>query len=163
MTVFIPQRVLKLMLFLLLISGSISCQSDSASHIRDYETKKLELPSGELITTYIAKSVSEQKRGLSKINSEDLKDFEGLFFTGDKIKPRQFWMPEVYFDLDLFFLSADLYVLEIHRGLKSHRTRFPESEVPRSKTVMSVHVLELKANTRIARKIEQGMFLKWRE
>lgn len=163
MTVFIPQRLLKLMLFLLVLGTSLSCESDSASHIKAYDKKELLLPSGEIVTTYIARSVDEQKRGLSKINPEDFKDNEGMFFTGDKIKHRQFWMPEVYFDLDLFFLSKDLYVLDVQRNLKSHRERFPESEVPRSKTVLSVHVLELKSTSPLAKKIEQGMLLKWKD
>ena len=141
----------------------MACESDSASHIRKYESKKLEIPSGESITVYIAKSAQDQKRGLSKIEPSDLKDSEGMFFTGEKLRPRQFWMPEVYFDLDLFFLSKDLYVLDIHRGLKAHKKRFPESDVPRSKTVMSVHVLELKSSSPLAQKIKQGMILQWKK
>ena len=160
MNLLIQQRAAKLMLFLLILGFSTACESDSASHIRKYETKKLEIPSGDEITIYMAKTVQEQKRGLSKIEPSDLKDNEGMLFTGEKLRPRQFWMPEVYFDLDLFFLSKDFYVLDIHRGLKAHKTRIPERDVPRSKTVMSVHVLELKSSSPLAKKIEQGMLLK---
>ncbi len=161
MELVIPQRPLKLMLFLIILMSSLSCQSDSASHIRKYETKTLTLPDGEKITTYFAKSEEEQKSGLSKIKPEDLKDNEAMLFTGDKLRPRQFWMPEVYFDLDLFYLSENFYVLDTHRGLKSHKTRYPEHLVPRSKTVMSVHVLEIKSSSPLAKKIHRGMLLKF--
>lgn len=163
MNLFIPQCSLKLMLFLTLMLSSVACESDSASHIKKYETKTLIIPTGETIKVYVAKSVPEQKRGLSKIDPKDFGNNEGMFFPSDRLKPRQFWMPEVYFDLDLFFLSKDLYVLDIHRGLKSHKTRFPESEVPRSKTVMSVHILELRSDSPLAKKINQGMILKFKD
>lgn len=161
MTVFIPQRALKLMLFLLILGTSLSCESDSdtASHIKKYKARTLTLPSGEVAKIYVAESVDEQKRGLSKIKPSHLKYNEGMLFPGTVLKPRQFWMPEVYFDLDLFFLSKDFYVLDVHRSLKSHKTREPEGDVPRSKTVISVHVLELKSSSPLAKKIEHGMIL----
>ena len=149
------------MLFLAILVTSLSCQSDSASHIRKYETKKLTLTSGETIKVYFAKTAKEQKRGLSKIKPRDLADNEAMLFTGDKLRPRQFWMPEVYFDLDLFYLSENFYVLDIHRSLKKHKDRYPEHLVPRSRTVMSVHVLEIKSNSPLAKKIKPGMILKF--
>lgn len=159
MNIFIPQRAFKLMLFLPLLLTSVSCEGDSASHIKKYKTMTLTLQGGETAKIYVAESVAEQKRGLSKIEPGDLSDNEGMLFPSDGLRPRQFWMPEVYFDLDLFFLSKEFYVLDIHRSLKSHKSRFPESEVPRSKTVMSVHVLELKSGSPLAAKIKQGMIL----
>ena len=151
------------MLFLLVLLASAGCEGDSASHIKKYKTQTLTLSGGEVAKIYVAQSIEEQKRGLSKIEVNDLRDDEGMLFPGTRLKPRQFWMPEVYFDLDLFFLSKDFYVLDIHRGLKSHKTRIPENEVPRSKTVMSVHVLELKSSSPLAKKIEQGMILKLKD
>jgi uncharacterized membrane protein (UPF0127 family) len=105
---------------------------------------------------------NQQREGLSKIASSDFSDKDGMFFTGNKMFPRQFWMPETHFNLDVFFLSADLYVLDIHRDLQHSPTKSRNrSIVPLSKEVICQHVLELKANSELANKIKRGMVLKW--
>lgn len=110
----------------------------------------------------MAKTYKEQKRGLSKIKDEDFPHGEGMFFTGNKMYMRQFWMPETHFNLDIVFLNSDLYILDIHRNLAHFPKPAPRSKIPMSKEVFSRHILELKSGSPLAKQIKIGQFLKWK-
>ena len=96
---------------------------------------------------------------ITKIKPDQLKDNEGMLFPENEMKQRMFWMPNTHMNLDIFFLNKDFYVLDIHRNLQHFPKRYPESEIPRSKTVYSQHVLELKSSSPLAAKIKRGMIL----
>jgi uncharacterized membrane protein (UPF0127 family) len=161
MNLLIPQRASKLMLFLFFFLYMTACLSNSASHLEEYEHKTILLPNGKTFKVYMAKTYKEQKRGLSKIKSEDFSQKEGMFFTGKKMYMRQFWMPETHFNLDIVFLNADLYVLDIHRNLEHFPSPGPRSKVPMSKEVFAQHILEVKAQSPIAKEVKIGQFLRW--
>jgi uncharacterized membrane protein (UPF0127 family) len=162
MKIFIHQTLLKLIIFLTFLATVTSCNSSSSSHLDSYSKRHLQLPSGEKFKVYIAKTDSQQREGLSKIRNKDFSANEGMFFTGETMFARQFWMPETHFNLDLFFLNAELYVLDIHRNLQhSPSTSKDRSIVPLSREVISQHVLELKSSSKLAKKIKRGMILKW--
>ena len=158
---FIHQKPLKLIIFLVFsgfFNGCIaSSDNSSIGHLKSYEKVFLELPSGEKIYTYIAKTESQQRLGLSKIESKDFSNSMGMLFPEDKMRVRQFWMPETHFDLDVFFMNEDYYILDIHRNLKHSKDR---SNAVYSKEVFSQHVLELKSSSPLAKKIKPGMILK---
>ena len=98
---------------------------------------------------------------ISTLESKDFSGTEGMFFTGAKMYPRQFWMPETHFNLDIIFLNADLYVLDIHKNIQHYKTREPKHKVPLSKEVISQHVLEIRADSPLSGKVQPGMILKW--
>jgi uncharacterized membrane protein (UPF0127 family) len=154
----IPKTVVKLMLFLLLLSLT-SCNNSTASHLQKLVVKTVTLPSGSKLKTYIADTDSDQKKGLSTILPEDFSDNEAMLFTGDRMHIRQFWMPETHFNLDIIFMNADYYILDIHRNVKHYKKREPRRNVPLSKQVYSQHVLELKASSPLAKEIQPGMIL----
>lgn len=158
MLALIPKSISNLMLFLLLISMT-GCNSSTASHLKELATKTLTLPSGKTLKVYIADSDKDQKKGLSSIKDEDFSDNEAMLFTGPRMYMRQFWMPETHFNLDIIFLNADYYVLDIHRNIQHFPKKGPKSEVPLSKEVFSQHVLEIKASSPYAKQIKPGMIL----
>ena len=160
MLVVIPKTAVKLMLFLLLLS-MIGCTESTALHLKKLKVKTIVLPSGTKLKTYIADSGTDQKRGLSKIMPEDFSETEAMLFTGNRMHMRQFWMPETHFNLDIIFMNTDYYVLDIHRNIQHHTKREPRRDVPLSKEVYSQHVLELKADSPLAKEIQPGMILKW--
>ncbi|MBD65013.1 MAG: hypothetical protein CME62_07385 [Halobacteriovoraceae bacterium] len=139
------------------------CNSDSASHLDKLKIRKLVLPSGVEIKTYIAKSHQEQKKGLSGVLPQDFSDKEAMLFPMDRMRARQFWMPNTHFNLDIIYLNKDMYVLEIHRNLAHFPKDGPDHLIPRSKTVFSQHVLELKASSPYAQEIQPGMILKFKD
>ena len=159
MLVVIPKTAVKLMLFLPLLLLT-SCNESTASHLQSLQMKTITLPSGAKLKTYIAESDADQKRGLSKIMPEDFSDNEAMLFTGSTMHIRQFWMPETHFNLDIIFMNADYYVLDIHRNIQHFTKREPRRSVPLSKEVYSQHVLEIKADSPYAKEIQPGMILK---
>ena len=163
MHIFIPQSLAKLIFFITLLSLTLACEGNTAKHLDSYRQKTIVLPNNEEFKVYMADNYPKQKKGLSGIEHKDFSGNEGMFFTGDRVRKRQFWMPETHFNLDIIFLSKNLYVLDIHRNMPHYPKPGPKSKIPLSKEVMSVHVLEVKANTKLAQKIKIGMLLKWKE
>lgn len=147
------------MLFLLFLLVT-ACNNSTASHLKELEVKYFVLPSGKKIKTYIAKTDEEQKKGLSTIQPADFGMNEGMLFPAERMFIRQFWMPETHFNLDLIFMNADYYVLDIHRNLQHFPKREPRRDVPLSKEVYSQHVLEVRSDSPLAKEIQPGMILK---
>lgn len=158
------KKFLQLCLSLSLLSfAGPGCSANSASAFKDLDFAQLELPSGALIKVYIARSPDEQKKGLSSIASHEFKDNEAMLFPATKMQWRQFWMPDTHFDIDVIFLSKDFYVLDIHRSLPKTQKGTPKRLIPKSKTVYSQHVLELKSSSPYASQITPGMILEWKK
>jgi uncharacterized membrane protein (UPF0127 family) len=155
-------RAIKVLIFLL-VFPIISACDDTVPHFKKYSQATFQTPSGKVVNVYIAKTDSQQKLGLSGIKPEQFADSDAMLFPTSSMRPRQFWMPETFMDLDLFFMNEDYYILDIHRGLKHHKTRIPERDVPRSKTVYSQHVLEMKSSSPLAKELEIGMKLNLKE
>lgn len=156
----IPQTGLKLIIFLGLISLLFSCETNTAAHLKSYKTAYMQIDQNTKFKVYIAETDKQQRDGLSHIHPEDFSASEGMFFPGQRMHLRQFWMPETYFNLDVFFINQDFFVIDIHRNLKHHPKKGNRNEVPLSKEVYSQHVLELKANSDMAKKIKIGTYLK---
>jgi len=152
---FIQQTLVKLIIFLTFISCTQS------NPFKDYQKSQLLTKSGDKLEVIIALSRDQQQKGLSNIKADEFKDNQVMLFTGEKTRLRQFWMPETFFDLDIVFLTKDLYIIDIHRGVKHHAKKYPRSEVPISKSVFCTHVLEIKSSSPLAQKIQAGDYLKW--
>lgn len=143
-------------LTLFLLAMCLACQSESQSP-REFE---LLTPRGEVIETRMAVTLKEQERGLSGIQPDDFDDDEGLLFYYLQDGDRHFWMPDTYFDLDLFYLDENFKVLDVVRKLPHHKGRLNESMIPRARGVWSRHVLEMKSSSPIAAKLSVGESLK---
>jgi uncharacterized membrane protein (UPF0127 family) len=152
-------RALTITILLVLFPILSSC-NDTTPQFLKYQQAKFKTPSGKEITVYIAQSPQQQVIGLSGTKPEQFSDTDAMLFPAKSMSNRQFWMPETYMDLDLFFMNEDYYILDIHRGLKHFTKRTPEHEVPRSKTVYSQHVLEMKSSSPYSQELEIGMKLK---
>jgi len=146
-------------LIILIIFPLISSCDDTAPKFKSFEQAEFKTPSGKVVKVYIAKSPTEQAIGLSGTKPEQFADDEAMLFPANKMLERQFWMPETFMDLDLFFMNEDYYILDIHRNLKHFTKRVPERDVPRSKTVFSQHVLEMKSKSSLSQELEIGMKL----
>lgn len=172
MSLFITQDKLKLikkfslplilsLIWTLILGCALGCTDDARSRLEKFEVGTIELPSGKKLKVYVAQSISQQKRGLSGLTPKQFLDNESMLFPGNKNQIRQFWMPETHFDLDIFFLNKDLYVLDVHRSLTHFPHAEPKEKIPLSKAVYSRHVLEVKSSSPLAKEIQPGMLLKW--
>lgn len=165
MTHFIHQftRGLKPIILLLAIL-MISCnESNGKNAFRTYPKLEIEMPSKNKLNVYVAVDAKRQQLGLSHVKPNEFNDNDTMLFTGDHYQVRQFWMPETHFDLDIIFLSPELEVLDIHRGVKHYSkkvTRENKDDVPISKKAYCQHVLEIKSSSVYAPEFKVGMKLK---
>jgi uncharacterized membrane protein (UPF0127 family) len=101
-------------------------------------------------------SESQQSQGLSNINSEEFQVNEIAFFVGKKYENKQFWMPNTYFDLDIFYLDKFCVVTAINRNLPHFKDSQPESQIPRAKPYLAYHVMEMRADSYLAKSINKN-------
>ncbi len=146
-------------LTLLCLFTLLSCQSESQDTLK---LLSLKTPQGDLIKTDLVFTPADTMQGLSGIKSEDYAEDRGMFFFNLNDEERHFWMPDTYFDLDLFYLDKDLVVLDIVRKLPFYIGRANQELIPRARGVWCRHVLEMKASSPIAAKIKIGDRLEWK-
>lgn len=148
----------KLLLSLVLFS-ILSCQSESRTD--SFNHTVLTSPSGDKINTRLVYTPKDQEQGLSGVRPEDFKENEGMLFFYLVPDMRYFWMPDTYFDLDLFYLDQDLKITDIIRRLPHYVGRLNPELIPKARGVWSLHVLEMKADSPIGKNLKIGDQLKW--
>ncbi len=136
-----------------------NCQSVSQDPM-----KKVELitPYGKVINTTLAISEKDQNQGLSGVRPNDFDDDQGMLFFYLEDFEKHFWMPDTYFDLDLFYLDKNLKILEIIRKAPHYVGRANPHLIPRIRGVWCRHVLEMKSSSELAQKLKVGDQLKWK-
>ncbi len=142
-----------------------ACQSESRK-AADLQSpiKAVELltPAGDTIQTTLAIDPKEQEQGLSGVKPEDFNDDQGMLFFYVEDEERHFWMPDTYFDLDLFYLDKDLKVIDIIRKLPFYIGKANMDLIPRARGVWCRHTLEMKATSAVAQRLKMGDVLKWK-
>lgn len=146
-------------LTLCLLTLVFSCQSESRNAVGMID---LVTPKGAIIKTKLAVTPAEQEQGLSGVQPEDFDDEDGMLFYYKEDGEKFFWMPDTYFDLDLFYLDQDLKVVDIIRKLPHHKGRLNEAMIPRARGVWCRHTLEMKSSSPLAASIQIGDRLSWR-
>lgn len=121
----------------------------------------LSIPSGETIFLNLKFSEKEQTLGLSGVKASQFKDNKGAFFFYSSDGPRQFWMPDTYFNLDIIFLDKNFKILHISKNMKAHSGFQPIPPISKTPIIWARHVLEIKSSTKISKKLSTGMQLIW--
>jgi uncharacterized membrane protein (UPF0127 family) len=148
----------KLLTALLLLT-LLACQSESRNPLQSVDLKT---PSGQVIKTSLVYSPHDMEQGLSGVQSQDFSDDQGMLFFYTSEQEMHFWMPDTYFDLDLFFLDKELKITDIIRKLPHYIGRANPELIPRARGVWAKYVLEMKAGSSIADKIKIGDSLVWK-
>ncbi len=143
---------------LALLFGLCSCNSQG-NMPHNLTEGEIHLSNGQVIKAKIVYRSEEKARGLSGVSPQDFADDQGLLFFFPNKGVRSFWMPDTYFDLDIFYLDQDLKVLHIIRNAP-HHPGFKEP-IPRLKEVVAWHVLEMKSGSPLAAQIKVGQTLNW--
>ena len=73
----------------------------------------------------------------------------------------KFWMPNTYFDLDLFFLDKNFKVLKVLRKVPAHPGLETPPPIFRAKPFFCRHVMEMRADSPLAAEIYEGTTLQW--
>jgi uncharacterized protein len=146
------------LLTLLLVLILSSCQSESDP----LKSVELHTPQGDVIKTSLVYKDKDQQQGLSGIRADDFEDDQGMLFFYLEESEKHFWMPDTYFDLDLFFLDSELKITDIIRRLPHYIGRAHPENIPRARGVWARHTLEMKASSAIAQKLKVGDQLRWK-
>lgn len=141
----IKTRLLKTLIFSFLFLWSYAAQANSFI-----------TPSGEKIKLRLATTPEAQSRGLSGIKSHEFADNEGMLFMYNQSAPRRFWMPDTYFNLDIYFLDANFKILAVEKNVPHHPGRQEPPLIYQTKTYVSQHVLEMKSSSKISKKLKAG-------
>ena len=117
-------------------------------------------PRGEKISLRFAVSSSEQTKGLSGLKSHEFNENEGMLFVYDKSGPRRFWMPDTYFNLDIYFLDANYKILAAEKNVPFHPGRQEPPLIYQTKTYNAQYVLEMKSSSPISKILKVGEVFK---
>lgn len=137
-----PKPLLFIFTFLLLQSA----------HASDY----LISPNGKKIIITKAETLKEQVRGLSGVKSNEFSDMQGMLFIYENEGIKNFWMPDTYFNLDIFFMDKNLKVVGIDRNAPAHPGKQEPPSIYRVKPYRAKYVLEVKANSPTVLGVKEG-------
>jgi len=137
--------ILSLLLF---ISFSIHAQS-------------LLTPSKETIHLRLAINKEDQTKGLSGMKPQHFKDHEGMLFVYETPGSRRFWMPDTYFNLDIYFLDSNFKILAVEKNVPHHPGIKEPPAIYQTATYEAHHVLEMKASSPLSKKLKVGDQLLW--
>lgn len=150
------------LLTLCLIFMLVSCQTESQNKSGLPKAIELITPSKKVINTQLAFTFEEQQQGLSGIKEVDFDDDQAMLFFNLEDGERNFWMPDTYFDLDLFYLDKDLKIIDIVRKLPHYIGKNSPELIPRARPVWARHTLEMKHSSPIAKSLNIGDALIWK-
>lgn len=159
MTTIIAHTNSKLIKNLVLLGGLLLLSACLEGQKKELGEVLLETPQGTTLKTQLAITLDQQARGLSGIQDQDFADDQAMLFLYDHEGVREFWMPDTYFNLDIFYLDRSLRVIDVERNVPAHPGM--REPIPRARPVRSWHVLELKASSPHARSLRIGDQLKW--
>lgn len=117
-------------------------------------------PTGKKVRVKFAVSPKDQVKGLSGTRPEKFGEDEAMLFLNKSNGPRSFWMPDTYFNLDIFFLDEKFKILDVERNVQHYIGRDNPKMIPRTRTVWANHILEMKASSPLSKSLEIGMTLK---
>lgn len=124
---------------------------------KTYRKIRFALPSGKLIEAFISDTLDKQTQGLSGVKEGELKINQGMLFTYKETARKQFWMPNTYMNLDIYFMDASYHVIHVDRNVAAHPGM--SGEIPRSSTVYAQNILEIPTSSTYASEIKKGMTL----
>ncbi|MEE9493414.1 MAG: DUF192 domain-containing protein [Gammaproteobacteria bacterium] len=111
------------------------------------------LADGSALNTRLAIDGLSKFRGLAGISADEFGMHDAMLFLYRHEGPRAVWLSSTPFSLDIFYLDDALVVTAIHRNLNRRETP--------TATVIARHFLEMRSDSRYAKKIRQGEQLSW--
>lgn len=116
---------------------------------------------GKGITLRLSITRDEHTKGLSGLKPSEFGENEGMLFVNKEVAPRQFWMPDTYFNLDIIFLDSSLQVVGIEKNVPAHPGMKEPPAIFRTGIYQAQYVLETKAGSPFSSSLKVGEKLKW--
>ncbi len=140
-------------LFILLLTLFAACQDQVEKDPKNWGW--LIAPQDKILVK-LAIDQETQIKGFSGTRDEEWPEEQGILFLYPDERSQAFWMPDTYFDLDLFFIDSSLKIIDAERNVPHFVGRFPEENIPRIRAVWARHVLELKSKSNVAKRLKVG-------
>jgi len=121
----------------------------------------MQLADGSTLKVRLALSDAEKKLGLSGLRRTEFAGDEALLMVNFNNNQRSVNMGDTHFNIDVFFLDNELRVVGLHRNLKAHPGKTEPPVIENSPWVYARHIMEMRADSRYARRIEVGTVLRW--
>ena len=118
-------------------------------------------PLGKSINLRLSVTKEEHTKGLSGLKPTEFSDKEGMLFINENVAPRQFWMPDTYFNLDIIFLGPSLEVIGIEKNVPAHPGMKEPPAIYRTGIYQAQYILETKAGSSFSNALKVGEKLKW--
>lgn len=134
-----------------------------APHLVQMQSARFQTPEGKSLMTTLAITPEEHEKGLSGVKPQEWPIDHSMFFAGLEDNYRTFWMPDTYFDLDIFFLDKDFKIVAIERKIAHHPGRENESTIARTRSYLCRHVLEMSSDSSLSLSLDVGDKLSWME
>ena len=120
-------------------------------------------PKGSGIITELAIKEVEQVEGLSGRPSEEFGSHQGMLFYYKESGVRSFWMPDTYFNLNIYFLDENLKIVDAALNVPAHPGREEPPRIHRTAPVYARHVLEIRADSPLAKELSIGSSLSFQK
>ncbi len=111
-------------------------------------------PSKERILLRLAITPEEQQKGLSGLRNHEFKENEGMLFIYENEGIRRFWMPDTYFNLDIYFLDKNFKIKYVEKNVPHHPGTAQPPPIYVTQSYKAWHVLELKTSSKISKKLK---------
>lgn len=144
-----------------LLSGCPQHTYSSCGQLPTLEQGLLVLSKGQQIQVFIARTSSEHMQGLSHVQPEQFAPNQGMFFYYPRSGFKVFCMRQTHFDLDIFFLDQQMRVIAVDRNLPHHSGLDQKRPAAKTRPIYCRHVLEMRADSDLAKQIEPGKRLQW--
>lgn len=119
-------------------------------------------PQGKAVSLRLSLTREQHMKGLSGLKPSEFGLNEGMLFVNGEVAPRQFWMPDTYFNLDIVFLGPNLEVIGIEKNVPHHPGEKEPPPIYRTKTYMAKYILETKSPNKFTKNLKVGDVLKWK-
>lgn len=143
---------MRIILSLIFLIASTSLLAKTRNYALILPNKQV-IPLQRVLITHAAR-----QKGLSSTPKKQFpKDVGALFVSKEEIV-QAFWMPDVWFDLDIVYLDKNFVIkhidhLPMHPGLIE--------PIPRGTPTKSQYVLEMRSDGKLNKKLKVGMQLTW--
>lgn len=123
-------------------------------------TSRFITKSKEVIFLEISSTDQEKQKGLSGRKEKSFPLNRGMLFIYKNSSPKKFWMPDTYFNLDIFFMNKNFKITHIERNVPHHPGYKEPPKIYRTKPYKARYVLEMNSKSKIAKTLEIGEQLK---
>ncbi len=148
--------LIKNILQILIISLYLTSCSSQEAIFKDRKRVIILIDNKHPVETIISNTDQQMTLGLSGTKSSEFRKDQAMIFVYKEDGMRKFWMPNTLFDLDIFFIDSQMKVVAVERDVPHHPGIQEPPSIYRTKIYHSRHVLEMRSDSPLAKKLEVG-------